>query len=266
MLIRQVDDGAIIVTQPAHAWVSGQLARNWGNEKFGSFEPYEEVCMAAEQHDIGWLPVDAQPKFNPETGLPHTFITGNLADAIDLWDGAARAALMYSRYVSLLVSKHGTRLYGNRLNTMSTDDDDYDQVRLFVEGGYRLEQRIIDDLRTEARFEPYVADEVVQRNMWLIATWDLMSLRLLQGFKGSATCEDVPYRDDLTTTLTMTTSNVSADDILIHPWPFATSKVEITCDGRQLADRYESDRELHGALDTAEWITLRMTLCPGTGK
>jgi len=25
----------VVVTQPAHAWLSGQLARAWGNERFG---------------------------------------------------------------------------------------------------------------------------------------------------------------------------------------------------------------------------------------
>ena len=55
MLHRADPDGPIVITQPAHAWVSGQLAQAWGNEPFGDFAPREEVCLAAEQHDIGWL-------------------------------------------------------------------------------------------------------------------------------------------------------------------------------------------------------------------
>ena len=55
MLHRADPDGPIVITQPAHAWVSGQLAQAWGNESFGEFAPREEVCLAAEQHDIGWL-------------------------------------------------------------------------------------------------------------------------------------------------------------------------------------------------------------------
>jgi hypothetical protein len=45
--------GKVAVAQPAHAWISGQLARAWGNERFGAVEPLSEVCLAAEQHDVG---------------------------------------------------------------------------------------------------------------------------------------------------------------------------------------------------------------------
>jgi hypothetical protein len=51
MLYREVKQGKIAITQPMHAWVSGQLARAWGNERFGTVEPSEEVCLGAEQHE-----------------------------------------------------------------------------------------------------------------------------------------------------------------------------------------------------------------------
>src|SRR5450759_3279039 len=53
MMLAAHRDGHVVVTQPAHAWLSGQLARAWGNERFGRFEPWEDVCLAAEQHDVG---------------------------------------------------------------------------------------------------------------------------------------------------------------------------------------------------------------------
>ena len=46
--------GTIGIAQPAHAWVSGQLARAWGNVRFGTVAPRDEVCLAAEQHDVGY--------------------------------------------------------------------------------------------------------------------------------------------------------------------------------------------------------------------
>ena len=49
MLLCGDGDDLIAVGQPAHAWVSGQLARAWGNGRFGTPEPREEVCLAAEQ-------------------------------------------------------------------------------------------------------------------------------------------------------------------------------------------------------------------------
>ena len=53
MLHRKLGNGVVIITQPAHAWVSGQLAQQWGNP---DFEPAtEEVRFATEQHDVGFL-------------------------------------------------------------------------------------------------------------------------------------------------------------------------------------------------------------------
>jgi hypothetical protein len=57
VLHRADPEGLIVIGQPAHAWVSGQIARAWGNERFGHFEPWEDVCLAAEQHDLGMAAV-----------------------------------------------------------------------------------------------------------------------------------------------------------------------------------------------------------------
>ncbi len=53
MVLRRDEHGVLAIGQASHAWISGQMARAWGNEQFGPLEPYEEVCLAAEQHDVG---------------------------------------------------------------------------------------------------------------------------------------------------------------------------------------------------------------------
>jgi hypothetical protein len=40
VLLRRDGDGVVAIGQPAHAWVSGQFARAWGNERFGAVDPY----------------------------------------------------------------------------------------------------------------------------------------------------------------------------------------------------------------------------------
>jgi|GEM_PF-5530565 len=55
MLLRRDGLDVIAIPQPSHAWLSGQIARDWGNEHFAAPTPYDEVCLAAGQHDIGWL-------------------------------------------------------------------------------------------------------------------------------------------------------------------------------------------------------------------
>ena len=61
MLLRKDDLDVIAIPQPSHAWLYGQMARPWGNEHFTAPTPYDEVCLAAGQHDIGWLDWEMTP-------------------------------------------------------------------------------------------------------------------------------------------------------------------------------------------------------------
>ena len=74
MLYRQDPTGLIVIGQPAHAWVAGQLARAWGNQHFGDVAPWEEVCLAAEQHDLAHAFWERTPRLNPQTGRPYSFL------------------------------------------------------------------------------------------------------------------------------------------------------------------------------------------------
>jgi len=111
MLYRQEKQGRIAITQPTHAWLSGQLGRAWGNERFGEVAPWEEVCLGAEQHDVGHTAWEQAPTLNPQTGLPYSFLEMPRQLHVRLWSEAARCVLPQGRYAALLVSLHGTRLY-----------------------------------------------------------------------------------------------------------------------------------------------------------
>src|SRR5437763_12293362 len=90
VLIRADEEGVLLIGQPSHAWISGQLARAWGNLRFGAVEPYEEVCLGAEQHDIGMAISDLAPTLNAETGLPHSFLEMTLGTHLQLWSAGPR--------------------------------------------------------------------------------------------------------------------------------------------------------------------------------
>src|SRR5215211_2613339 len=107
MLVRS--DG-LLIGQPAHAWVSGQLARAWGNEAFPPPVPREPFCLAAEQHDVGWADADLEPIAGAD-GRPLSFARIPRPAHVAIWRGAARRMLAQSRYAALLVSLHGTSLY-----------------------------------------------------------------------------------------------------------------------------------------------------------
>ena len=76
MLYRLEKQGRIAITQPMHAWLAGQLARAWGNERFGEAAPWEEVRLGEEQHDMTLATQRGSraPTLNPQTGLPYSFV------------------------------------------------------------------------------------------------------------------------------------------------------------------------------------------------
>ena len=107
MIHRSDRDGTLLIGQPAHAWMSGRMARAWK----WPFQPWEDVCLAAEQHDIGMAAWDARPELDPATGLPYSFTSMPREMHVGLWSKAARLMLPQGRYAALLVSLHGTGLY-----------------------------------------------------------------------------------------------------------------------------------------------------------
>src|SRR5581483_6931497 len=128
MLLRSDEHGVLAIGQASHAWLSGQLARAWGNERFGSVEPNAEVCLAADQHDVGMAAWDLNPTRNPDTGLPYGFTEMPIGTHMQLWRDGPPRLLTQSRYAALLVARHGMRLYEMRdLDRMAASDAD--QVR-----------------------------------------------------------------------------------------------------------------------------------------
>src|SRR3954447_23441591 len=114
MLLRHDEEGVLAIGQASHAWLAGQIARAWGNDVFGSVDPWEEVCLAAEQHDVGMAAWDSEPSFDERTGLPHSFLDMPLEVHLRLWQEGPSRLVSQSAYAAMLVSMHGWRLYSRR--------------------------------------------------------------------------------------------------------------------------------------------------------
>jgi hypothetical protein len=227
MLLRPDGDATICIGQPAHAFVSGQLAAAWQPRP----EPFEEVVLAATQHDAGMADWDAAPELNPETGLPRSFMQMSLDTHLRLWTHAPHRVLPQSRYVALLVSMHGTALYEMRdLSRMS--EEDATAVRAYLDGQRELQRRLGAGLDQEG----------LKRNQQLIWAWDFLSLGLCLRWDDASVNELTLYADT------------------IEPWPFASDPVELHTDGRRLEGTYETVEALHAALDAAPWVTLEFEL------
>jgi hypothetical protein len=219
--------------------VSGQAARAWGNDAFPAPEPWEEVCLAAEQHDIGMAVWDLTPALNPRTGRALAFAEMPRPIHVELWSHAAEKLLAQSRYAALLVSLHGTTLYERYpANT------DLDLVEAFLEGQRALQRELKASLG--------VSDEEAERNRDLVFFWDWLSLALCLEW---APAESGAFRLDRNDDGTLT----------LDPWPFARPEVTFRAEGRRLPGPFGSDAELHAGLAEAPWAALSWRVVAPSG-
>src|SRR5437762_12584643 len=75
MIIQEHGDHLILIRQTDHAVLSGYFARELGNEGFARPEPLESFQLAATEHDNGWNEWELQPRIDPVTFLPYSFMS-----------------------------------------------------------------------------------------------------------------------------------------------------------------------------------------------
>lgn len=260
MLVRNDSRGVVVIGQPSHAWISGQLARAWGNEQFGTVEPYEEVCLAAEQHDIGMAMWDLEPARNPQSGRPASFLQMAIPDHIDLWTVAPRRLLRQSRYAALLVSLHGTRLYAHR-DVSALLGPERSLVLEFLEGQRRLQHDLLETLRADPTTAASAADRLVARNSRLIGAWDTLSLALCLDY-APYTVTEVPGATGTDVDLELSQAD-RPGRLTLDPWPLRIDSLVVRCEGQLLEGTYDDDEAMTAALADAPWETLEFELVPG---
>lgn len=260
MLHRHDPAGLIIITQPTHAWISGCLARAWGNREFGTFAPIEEVCLGAEQHDIGWLLWENTPSLNSKTGYPHNFMELPTVVHVGIWSGAKQLALPFGRYAALLISLHGTGLY-ERFRSWEKSPTTSQVVQKYLEQEYAFQAKLTKDLQHDSHYAPHAAPEVIQRNRSLVGIWDGMSIALCTGLTQSRQFEQVPTASGKTT-LTLIPVEDDPTQVKVSPWPFRASEVKLVYEGRRLREQFTDETVMRDIIASAEWVAIATTLKP----
>jgi hypothetical protein len=248
VLLRLDHDGALAIGQLSHSWLSGQLARAWGNDRFGGVEPREEIVLGAEQHDVGWSLFDLEPRFNPETGLPRSFLEVTVDDHLAIWRGAPDRLATQSLYAALVVSLHGRSLSELRANTQP-------------EHAGTLQPHIDEERTRQAQLRATLglsaaAVERTRRQMW---AWDSLSLALCHAWR-PFTVRDVPTADGL---IDLELRDRDKGAWTLDPWPFAGETVDVRCEGRRLAARYADEGAMRRAFERPEPIMLTFALVSG---
>lgn len=224
-----------MIGQPAHARVAGRLARAWAEP----FEPREEVCLAADQHDVGWTAWELAPELDPATGLPYTFSALPPVRRLALWTGAGELVLPQSRYAALLVSLHGTLL----VERFPPPPEHAAIVQAYL----ARERAFQETLRGSLGADPVE----LARNRELVFTWDALSLELVHGVTGSRAVAGF-------------TLSADGPDVRVAPWPFREAELAVSFEGRVLGGTFTDEAAMRAALDAAPWVVVETPLRPAT--
>jgi hypothetical protein len=247
MILRADPRGTLLIGQPAHAWLSGQMADAWA----WPFQPRDQVCLAALQHDIGMAEWDAQPRLDPATGLPYGFSSMPRAMHVDLWRGAARLMVAQSGYAALLVSLHGTGLYERYV---SDEERQAEPVRSYLEGEHSIQAAMIETLALDAA--------EVRRNAALVRCWDWLSLFACTAADAEGSFAGAPAESG---EVDLAAHWIEGDPtrIALTPWPFRPGPLALSLEARLLRDSVADQKQLDAAIAAAPLESLSVELRPG---
>jgi hypothetical protein len=152
---------------------------------------------------------------------------------------------------------HGARLLERRARTGAPDPQDAAAIDEYLAEQRAFQAGLLASLRGEASAAAVTSAASVARNSELVWTWDVLSLALALDW-APYTLPAVPTADG-ECALDLAPGPAPAR-LVVDPWPFRSPSVAVRCDGRRLATRYDTDRELSAALADASWETLELTL------
>lgn len=167
---RQQRPACLLVPQPAHAVLAGELAT--GLTCFGELPP--EITRAIQMHDTGWAASDAQQiqrlrSGGAHAGQPVSFLSIPPGEMEEAWTASIQTVEAFSKTGAMIVSRHFDLLAG------------HDPVhRRFAQAEKARRQRLDGSGKAE---DPPKGDDL---DRWTAALGfcDLVSLFLLSGLSG----------------------------------------------------------------------------------
>ena len=256
----QPHDRTITISQTSHSWISGQLARAWSNESFAGFKPFEPICYAAEQHDIGFLNWENEPTLNLETGLPYTFEQLPESLHLDIWRTGIYQLRPVCSYASLIVSLHFHGLC-ERFHRRQKDSE-VGEAAQFLREQREYQERARETLSRDPLFEQATTPEVLSYHRDLIAVWDLFSLELCRGRFTEFKLPGVPFTGGKYVDLQLRRRSAGEKLWEVDPWPFAVESLTTLGEGRVFDRRFTDEVQMRKALRNADRTTIRFRLVP----
>lgn len=243
MMYRSEGGRTLAISQPAHAWISGQLLRRFAAPLT------ETLWLAGEQHDLGWLDWERAPSFDARAGRPPSFREVGAVEHAPMWTaGVERALPAWGPQVALLISRHGGRIY-RRFGLPSAAPEDARAIHAYLDAQAPREAEWAAATGLDAA--------ELDRQSALIAFVDALSLAVCGALRTPATLEVSGTEIRL--------AEAGSYDLRLSPWPFAGGAFEIEGQGRPLPEggRFADEAAMRAWIASPERETFRTRLAPG---
>lgn len=270
MIVQEQGDELILIRQTDHAMLSGFFAREWGSDLFRRPEPFESLRLAAAEHDNGWRDWELQPKIDPRTRLPYSFMSLPTEEHMDLYQRGIERVVKSDRYAGLLVSLHASGLYDRARATIPGYSAKYikatesDLVNTFLQNLKLQQLRLKVDLRADPAIRDFVQDKLLENNARRLEALDRLSLYFCMSSEPhDATIDAVPI-DDQGSEVDWDLRADGPNSVSIGPYPFKREPLQFSILTRRVPKRIYSDSlDFQKTLAHAPYTALSFTLRAG---
>ena len=271
MLRLESETGWWLVTHPDHARLAGAFAEEWGNERFVSPEPRQNVLLGIRCHDDGWAARDTAPQITRE-GKPSAFsseLVGkysafeeiDLEDYLTVRERAVRLMAEEDAYAGLLVSMHTYNLLTERADRSTLRTESVPLLDEFL----RVQRQFQMELRSRIQSGGFSLEEAsdlrLRDHFRLLQATDNLSLLSCAGYNKNATLlHPLPLRDGGYTEIGV--EPLGARHFRLAPYPLSADSLTFTFPARHVEGKsYANSAALRERFQAAPVVQLTVTVC-----
>ena len=242
MMYRQEDGRCLAISQPAHAWIAGQLMRRL------ALKLPEALLLVGEQHDLAWIDWERAPPFDTATGRAPSFReVGPVAHAPMWGQGIERALAAWGPHAALMISRHGGRIY-RRFGLPHAGPPEKAVIEAYLTAQAPREAEWAAACGLDAATLDYQST--------LIAFVDALSLAVCGALTPPAELDLPVGKAQLT---------LVGGSLRLAPWPFKGGAFVIEGEGRPMPEsgRFADEAALREWIASPRRATFRARLAPG---
>jgi hypothetical protein len=244
MIVQSAPEGAtnFVIRMTEHTAFAGKLARAFGNDDFEPLAPRAEMLFVVDHHDQGWVPFDADPEIDPETGLPYHLTSTPRKIAIRTGDGSADFNEAHHPYSGLLSSMHIWGLYNGRYGYSdqvllgAVPEDWRPRYEAMLDGHLARQERLRAQLAGDPATAGWVEDDHLFQNYKQLQFFDTLALYFHCAHDGARRATDFKHvpksaAEDVTVSVAPAGPGVYSFD----PYPWCEDGLVLTFEGRYMA-------------------------------